>query len=233
LSDGSALAFGDNQKGQCDIPPLAPGLAYTRVAAAAAQTLLLRSDGTAVAYGQNHKQQCNIPPLAPGLTYTHVAAGAAHSVLLLSDGTAVAVGQNHKGQCDIPPLAPGLTYIHAAAGEAHTVLLVSDGTAVAIGQRNQHQCDIPLLDTGLFYTHAAVKMMLQASFDGGLLRLTNLGGTAVCQISATATDRLTDLQSRLTPLVHAPFDVILPSGGVLGTVLQQEPLAVLGDFLAA
>merc|ERR1711862_202868 len=86
---GTAVACGNNGKGQCSIPPLHEGLTYTQVSAGSGHTVLLKSDGTAVACGDQRELQFSIPPLREGLMYTQVAAGDQHTVLLKSDGTVV------------------------------------------------------------------------------------------------------------------------------------------------
>ena len=68
-SDGSAVAIGDSRDGQCNIPALDEGLAYTQVSAGGLHTVLLRSDGSAVGIGDSSDGQCNIPALDEGLAY--------------------------------------------------------------------------------------------------------------------------------------------------------------------
>ena len=68
-SDGTAVAFGTNRYGQCDIPPLEEGVKYVQVSAGEHHTVLLRSDGTAVACGENERLQCIIPELEEGVRY--------------------------------------------------------------------------------------------------------------------------------------------------------------------
>ncbi|CAK0885384.1 unnamed protein product [Prorocentrum cordatum] len=109
-SDGAAVACGGNMTGECDVPALVAGFAYTHVAAGEQHTVLLRSDGTAVACGLNDHGQCDLPALASDLAYTHASGGYQHTVLLRSDGTAVACGSNRHGQCHFPALVAGLTY---------------------------------------------------------------------------------------------------------------------------
>ena len=69
-SDGTAVAFGENGDGQCNIPGPPEGITYTQVAAGDEHTVLLKSDGTAAAFGGNCHGQCNIPALADGVKYT-------------------------------------------------------------------------------------------------------------------------------------------------------------------
>eukprot|EP00435_Cladocopium_sp_Y103_P025004 s1135_g6.t1 len=154
-SNGSVAAVGENKHGQCDIPALDEGMAYTQVSAGEAHTVLRRSDGSAVAVGRNRAGQCDIPPLEEGMAYTQISAGSDHTVLLRSDGSAVAIGDNADGQCDIPPLEEGMAYAHIAAGYGLTVLLRSDGCAVAVGSNRSGQCNIPPLEEGMAYAHIA------------------------------------------------------------------------------
>ena len=54
VSDGSAVACGDNEYGQCNLhrlPPLEAGLTYEQVSAGGCHTVSLRSDGMAVNCG--------------------------------------------------------------------------------------------------------------------------------------------------------------------------------------
>ena len=70
-SDGSAVACGWNDDGQCDIPPLEEGVCYTQVSAGGVviqcfcevMGVLLLAEGTM-------NGQCDIPPLEEGVCYT-------------------------------------------------------------------------------------------------------------------------------------------------------------------
>ena len=103
-SDGTAVARGLNDVGQCNIPELDEGVTYIAISAGYNHTVLLRSDGKAVACGINDCGQCNIPELEEGVTYKEITAGFNHTVLLRSDGEAVACGDNEYGQCNINEL---------------------------------------------------------------------------------------------------------------------------------
>ena len=89
-SHGAAVACGNNEDGQCTIPPLGEGMSYTQVSAGGDHAVLLRSDSTAAACGNNEYQQCTMPHLGEGMSYTQVSAGEGHTVLRRSDGTALA-----------------------------------------------------------------------------------------------------------------------------------------------
>ena len=68
-SDGIAVAVGQNDEGQCNIPLLEDGMSYTDVLAGGLHTLLFRSDGQVVVCGRNDEGQCNIPSLEAGSCY--------------------------------------------------------------------------------------------------------------------------------------------------------------------
>ena len=94
-SDGTVVACGDNEYGQCNVSLWKDIVA---VSAGGGHTVGLKSDGTVVACGDNYHGQCNVSG------WTDVVEIAAHSwytVGLKSDGTVVACGSNSDGQCDV------------------------------------------------------------------------------------------------------------------------------------
>ena len=132
-SDGTVVAVGDNDYGQCDVDGLPDIVA---VSAGTFHTVGLKSDGTVVAVGRNIDGQCDVEDWTDIVA---VSAGAWHTVGLKSDGTVVAVGDNDYGQCDVE----GWTDIVAvSAGAEHTVGLKSDGTVVAVGYNYDGRCDV-------------------------------------------------------------------------------------------
>lgn len=131
-SDGTAVACGRNQHGQCNIPALSAGTSYTQVSAGMEHTLLLLCNGEVVACGANGEGQYDIELGGGPVTCVQVSAGALHSVLLLSDGTAVAFGWNTSGQCTVP-VCDSRFFTQVSAGACHTVFLRSDGIAVCTG----------------------------------------------------------------------------------------------------
>jgi len=132
-SDGTLLAVGNNDDGQCNI---GGWMDIIHVAAGYFHTVGLKNNGGVVAVGNNVLGQCNVG----GWTgITQVAAGAAHTVGIKSDGTVVAVGNNVLGQCNVGGWT-GITQV--AAGDAHTVGLKSDGTVVAVGYNADGRCNV-------------------------------------------------------------------------------------------
>jgi hypothetical protein len=86
LSDGSILAWGRNDFGQCNVPALPPGLVYVEVSGGRDFSVARRSDGSVVAWGDNRFHQHEVPPLPPGWTYTQLAAGQDFTVALFAPG---------------------------------------------------------------------------------------------------------------------------------------------------
>ena len=87
-SDGTIVAWGDNNYAQCDVP--APNADFVAVAGGNWHSLGLKSDGTIVAWGSNSYEQCDVP--APNADFVAVAGGNWHSLGLKSDGTIGAWG---------------------------------------------------------------------------------------------------------------------------------------------
>ena len=133
LSNGEAIAAGNNTFGQCDVS------GWTDVVAVAAgfyHTIGLRADGTVVAVGNNNSGQCDV---SNWHGIVAVAASAGHTIGLRSDGTVVAVGKNDSGQCNV---STWRDIVAIATSRYHTVGLRSDGRVVAVGRNNNHQCNV-------------------------------------------------------------------------------------------
>lgn len=182
--DGTVEAWGNNDFGQCDVPPLPAGLTYVEVSAGGARadgydstyglSVARRSDGSVVAWGDNIHGQHDVPALPAGLTYVEVAAGSLHALARRSDGSVVAWGDNTYGQRDVPALPAGLSYVQISAGgwndevtdwslwgsytathPSHSVALRSDGVVVAWGSNSHGQTSVPPLPSGLEYVEVS------------------------------------------------------------------------------
>jgi hypothetical protein len=145
VTPGRVVGWGDNSKGQLNIPF---GLNNViAIEGGASHSLALKSDGTVVAWGDNSYGQLNIPA---GLNnIIAIAAGDRHNLALKSSGTVVAWGYNYSGQTNVPTIWGQVTAI--AAGATHSLALKSDGTVVAWGDNGSGQLNIP---TGLRYVIA-------------------------------------------------------------------------------
>ena len=133
--DGTVIAVGHNDDGECDVSGWSDIVA---VAAGEYCTVGLRRDGTVVAVGYNKYGQCNVSGWSD-IVAVAAAARCSHTVGLRSDGTVVAVGYNGNGQCDVSGWSD---IVAVAAGGCHTVGLRSNGTVVAVGYNGDRECDV-------------------------------------------------------------------------------------------
>ena len=135
-SDGTVVATGKNDDGQCNVSDWKDIVA---VATGARHTVGLKSDGTVVATkytGEYNYGQCNISGWKDIIA---VSAGVYHTVGLKSDGTVVATGDNEYGQCNV---SDWKNIVDISTGRFHTFGLKSDGTVIAIGDNGQGQCEV-------------------------------------------------------------------------------------------
>ena len=140
--DGSVVAWGNNENGQCEVP--APNTGFVGVAAGGYHSLGLKADGSVVAWGYNEEGECDVPE--PNTGFVAVAAGEDHSLGLEADGSVVAWGANWCGQRNVPE--PNTGFVAVAAGENHSLGLKADGSVVAWGYNGYGQCNVPGPNTG-------------------------------------------------------------------------------------
>ena len=133
LSDGTVIATGNNEDGQCSVDDWSNIVA---VSAGFSHSVGLRADGTVVATGSNERGQCDV---AEWSNIVAISAGFDHTVGLKADGTVVAVGNNDNGECNV---SDWTNIVGIEAGGAHTIGLRNDGTAIAVGRNNEGQCDV-------------------------------------------------------------------------------------------
>ncbi len=132
-ADGSVVAVGNNESGQCNVS------SWTGIVAVYAgdyHTVGLKADGSVVAVGNNPYGECNVS----GWTdIVAVSTGNCHTVGLKADGSVVAVGDNDYGQCNV---SRWKGIIAVSAGGNHTVGLKADGSVVAVGWKFNGQCNV-------------------------------------------------------------------------------------------
>src|SRR5258708_24190826 len=122
-SDGTVLAWGNNNYGQSTVPPSATNV--TAIAAGQNHCLALRADGTVVAWGQNTLGQSTVPS---GLSNAvAVAAGGVRSVVLLQNGTVVSFGLNVNLFREVQGI------VGFAVGQTQDIALKGDGTLASRG----------------------------------------------------------------------------------------------------
>ncbi|MBN1506386.1 MAG: hypothetical protein JW955_06050 [Sedimentisphaerales bacterium] len=122
---GNVVAWGQNSKGQCNVPPGS----YVAIGAGADFSLAIRPDGSIAAWGSNVQRQISDAP--PGGGFVSVEGGKSFAVALRRDGSIVVWGSDACGQVSLAPTGTGFTAI--AAGDSHAVALRSDGTLISWG----------------------------------------------------------------------------------------------------
>lgn len=103
-TDGSVIAWGSNEFGQCDVPE--PNQDFVAISAGLFHSMGLKADGSVVAWGRNDYGQCNVPE--PNEGFTLVSAGEHKSLALRGNPTP-------PPTLTAMPIVPGLL---ECAGEA-------------------------------------------------------------------------------------------------------------------
>lgn len=135
--DGTVLATGENDSGQCEVSDWRN---IVSVAAGRLHTVGLRSDGTVIATGFNNSGECIVNDWK---NVVAVSAGAHHTLGLQADGSVLATGRHGSGQCDVYNWTD---IIAIACGTAIysdcSFGLKADGTIIAIGDNRHGQCNV-------------------------------------------------------------------------------------------
>ena len=124
-SDGTVVAAGSNEDGECDVSDWRDIIA---VSTGNGCIFGLKANGTVIAIGHNLDEQCEV---SNWTNIVAVSAGQWHTVGLRADGTVVAVGSTIDGQCSV---SGWRDIVAVSAGSDFTAGLRSDGTVVATGQ---------------------------------------------------------------------------------------------------
>lgn len=142
-SDGTVIAAGFNNYGQCNVDEWTN---IVQVSAGGSHTVGLKSDGTVICVGDNHYGQCEAQPTSRNTggwsNIIQVASGLYHTVGLRSNGTIFTVGSNAYGQCSETKGKGWTNLIQVAAGDYFTMGLKVNGTVVAMGDNNHGQCNV-------------------------------------------------------------------------------------------
>jgi hypothetical protein len=110
--DGTVVAAGNNDKGQCNVQDWTDIIA---VAAGFEYTVGLRSDGTIVAVGSNNNGQCNVQDWTD-IVEIYAGNTATDTIGVKSDGTIAAAGR-----------LGGMDYINLIPGKTESMLKVIPG----------------------------------------------------------------------------------------------------------
>lgn len=122
--DGTVVAVGDNEKGQCNVSKWSN---IVSIAAGYDHTVGLRADGTVVAVGDNSDGQCNVSAWKDVVMIT---TGDDNTIALTSKGKILVAGDS---SCYGDDYTKWTNIVDVAASDYHMVGLKSDGTVVACG----------------------------------------------------------------------------------------------------
>ena len=175
-SDGTVVAVGNNDDGQCDVSKWTDIVAISAgMPASSPHTVGLKADGTVVAVGENGHGQCDV---SDWTDIVAISAGRFHTVGLKSDGTVVAVGDNDDGQCNV---SNWTDIVAISAVDNHTVGLKSDGTVVAVGDNDYGVCDVSEW-TDIVAISAGILHTVGLKSDGTVVAVGN-NGDGQCDVS--------------------------------------------------
>lgn len=151
-TDGTVLAAGRNDYGQCNVDDWTDIVA---ISASAYHTVGLKADGTVVAVGMNAHGQCDVSGwtdivaiLAEGEPFIEqngeIPIG--YTVGLKSDGTLITTGSNTYGQCDVSEWTDVINLTsdnvrYENSTSVHVVGLRVDGTVLIAGENTKNWSD--------------------------------------------------------------------------------------------
>ena len=140
LEGGNVIAWGDNTRGQVNVPADLPPAASADCGRW--HSIALLRTGEVRAWGDNSKGACSVPSNLPAAR--QVAAGCDFSAALTQDGTVLGWGSNTDGQITVPTtLGPVSQIATARSGGTHMMALRLDGTVACWGSNTSAQCAVP------------------------------------------------------------------------------------------
>lgn len=173
---GEIEAWGDNSKGQLNLPIEVASGGVIAIAAGGDYSLALKSDGTIAGWGENDSAGTDVPMGITGVRA--IAVGDNHALALTSDGTVVAWGDNSVGQLNVPAsIKTPIRSIQLAAGDNHALALKSNGTLIGWGNNDYGQSTIPaeLASGGVKAIAAGGQYSMALKTDGHLVVWGNSG----------------------------------------------------------
>lgn len=140
-ADGTVVAAGNNNNGQCNVEAWHDIVA---IAAGTNHTVGLRSDGTVVSTKYSRKDDIFARDQVQDWRNIIAIAAGKHTVGLRSDGTVAITGGDGDRPFDRNQIREWRDIVAIAAGEFHVIGLRSDGTAVApeVNRYYGSKCDV-------------------------------------------------------------------------------------------
>lgn len=141
-ADGTVVAAGNNNNGQCNVETWHDIVA---IAAGTNHTVGLHADGTVVSTKYSSKNDIFARDQVQNWRNIIAIAAGKHTVGLRSDGTVAITGGDGDRPFDRSQIRAWHNIVAIAAGDAHVIGLCSDGTVVAPemnDRRYRSQCDV-------------------------------------------------------------------------------------------
>ena len=158
-TDGTVVAAGNNESGQCDVSGWTDIIA---ISAGASHTVGLKADGTVVAVGDNSHEQCSVS----GWTdIVAISAGDNITAGLKADGTVVITGHWLGRKKEV---SEWTDIISISLGNEHITALKTDGTVIAAGENHSGQCDVGAW-TGIDRIFAGSNQTVAIKTDGSIV----------------------------------------------------------------
>jgi alpha-tubulin suppressor-like RCC1 family protein len=115
--NGSLVAWGRNDEGQCEVPD---GNDFIAITAGAWHNLALKSDGSVIAWGWNEQGECNVPPGK----YKAIEAGGFYSLALKQDGSLIGWGADQRRELGFEvPLPQGSDFVAIDCGTFYKLIV--------------------------------------------------------------------------------------------------------------
>jgi alpha-tubulin suppressor-like RCC1 family protein len=156
--DGTVIAWGNNDAGQCD-GPKESGITF--IAANGWYSAAVRANGTIIHWPLQWSQSNQIPFKSVNVG---INLGLGFSVGLTEDGTAVTDGYWEILPGYVPPQSKVSDITSASTNaEGNVLLLKKDGTVIAWGPNDYGQCTIPsgLSDVNYIYAGSGFALALK------------------------------------------------------------------------
>ena len=141
--DGSIIAWGRDDEGQCTGPNSCGDSNFVAVAAGSYHSVAMREDGSLVAWGDNSEGQCDVPS---GNDFVALEKHFA----LKSDGSIVVWGDDYYGQVSSAPEDDGYTNI--SRGVYHYLVMKPACTQAIKGDING-DCKVDFKDLAIMMDH--------------------------------------------------------------------------------
>jgi len=172
-SDGTVVAWGNNDYGQSEVPS---GLSnVVAVSAGYFHSMALKADGTLALWGElTGTDQTNAPK---GLTnVVAIAGGVFYDLALKADGTVVAWGaDNGGGETFIP--SDLIDVVALTAGDYHALALKADGKVVAWGANSSGQATVSAGVSNVVAIAARGNQSLALRADGAVFAWGSISST--------------------------------------------------------